>query len=72
MSNAVAAKPMSSFGTGRNFDMPAEGVAKYPNTTTNIPLPTPGGAWRHSDFKAVALPYVYPMYEKMITLGSLK
>jgi hypothetical protein len=27
--------------------------------------------WLHSDFKAVALPYVHPMYEAMISKGSL-
>jgi len=29
------------------------------------------GRWIHSDFKNVALPYVYPMYQKMITEGAL-
>jgi hypothetical protein len=29
------------------------------------------GRWIHSDFKNVALPYVYPMYQKMITEEAL-
>jgi len=27
--------------------------------------------WLHSDFKDIALPYVYPMYEKMLEIGQL-
>jgi len=30
-----------------------------------------GGKWLHSDFRNVALSYVYKMYEKMIELGGL-
>ncbi|MEM9298196.1 MAG: hypothetical protein AAGA64_07375 [Bacteroidota bacterium] len=30
------------------------------------------GRWRHSDFKDIALPYVYKMYDKMIEEGNLK
>ena len=29
------------------------------------------GRWLHSDFRNVALPYVFPVYEEMITQGSL-
>ncbi len=61
MSNAAAANDMPSLSDDRNFDMPAQGNA-------NGDLPTPSGRWRHSDFKNVALPYVYPMYNKMINL----
>ncbi|MGH8019022.1 MAG: hypothetical protein ACREIA_12155 [Opitutaceae bacterium] len=68
MSNAVAANNMPSFTANRNFDMSVQGKA-----IGNGPFPTgEGGPWRHGDFKVVALPYVYPMYEEMITLGGLK
>ena len=30
------------------------------------------GHWLHSDFKNVALPYVYQMYQAMIEKGSLQ
>jgi hypothetical protein len=29
------------------------------------------GRWIHSDFKNVALPYVQPMFQEMITRGGL-
>jgi hypothetical protein len=30
------------------------------------------GKWIHSDFKNVALPYVFPMYEAMMAKAGLK
>lgn len=64
MSNAVAANPLPSLGT-RNYNMSTQGKS-------NFPFPTPNsGEWRHSDFKAVALPFVYKMYEEMILQGDL-
>jgi hypothetical protein len=70
MSNAVAANPLPSLGS-RNFDMPGDGVAKD-SSGNKLTLPTPNNQWRHSDFKVIALPYVYPMYEAMISQGGLK
>jgi hypothetical protein len=32
----------------------------------------PAGRWFHSDFKNVALPYVFQMYQEMINRGSLR
>jgi hypothetical protein len=64
LSNAVAANPLPSLGDERNFNMPLKG-------RTNLPWPRKSGRWWHSDFKAVALPYVYPMYEAMIARGNL-
>ncbi|BET65273.1 hypothetical protein ASA1KI_01910 [Opitutales bacterium ASA1] len=66
MSNAVAANFMTSMDP-RNYPMHTDGKA-----ASNGAFPTPGSKWRHSDFKAVALPYVYPMYEEMISRGALK
>lgn len=67
MSYPVAANPMPSLGAGKNFPMHNAGKAD-----ANGPFPTPGHKWRHSDFKVVALPYVFPMYEAMIERGNLK
>lgn len=71
MSNAVAANPLPSLGNERNFDMPGDGIAKDA-AGNKLTLPTPNNQWRHSDFKVIALPYVYPMYEAMISRGGLK
>jgi hypothetical protein len=70
MSNAVAANPLPSLGAN-NFNMPQDGVAKDAQGN-KLTLPTDTGNWRHSDFKVIALPYVYPMYEAMIDKGNLK
>src|SRR5690606_15957273 len=64
MSNAVAANPLPALGI-RNFNMSTLGKSNLPFPTTDE------GEWRHSDFKAVALPYVYKMYEEMILQGDL-
>lgn len=66
MSNATAANVMTSLGKN-NYPMHTTGKA-----ASNGAFPTPDSKWRHSDFKAVALPYVYPMYEEMISRGALK
>jgi hypothetical protein len=66
MSNAVAANSMNSMEP-RNYPMHTDGKA-----ASNGAFPTPENKWRHSDFKDVGLPYVYPMYEEMISRGSLK
>lgn len=49
-----------------------------PSAFKNINAPWPEhehaenpGDWMHGDFKDVALPYVFPMYEKVIELGTL-
>ena len=62
MSNAVAANRMDSLGDN-NYDMPGE--AKQ-NVWHDV-----GNRWKHSDFCNVALPYVYPMFQEMITRGGL-
>lgn len=68
MSNAVAANFMESLTVDRNYPMHTRGKAQ-----NNGPFPTNSQEkWRHSDFKVAALPYVYPMYEEMISRGALK
>jgi hypothetical protein len=67
MSNATAANYMLSLDDARNFPMHTRGKAE-----ANGPFPTNAdGEWRHSDFKDVGLPYVYPMYQAMIDRGGL-
>jgi hypothetical protein len=62
-----AANIMPSLGNDRNFPMHTAGKA-----AANGPFPTNAdGEWRHSDFKDVGLPYVYPMYQAMIDRGGL-
>ncbi len=65
LSNAAAANPLPAIGPGRSFNMPLDGRAN------SASWPRDSGRWWHSDFKAVALPYVYPMYEAMIARGNL-
>jgi hypothetical protein len=67
MSNATAANYVLSLDDARNFLMHTTGKAAGKRA-----FPTPENKWRHSDFKVVALPFVYPMYEEMISRGSLK
>ena len=70
LSYAAAANKVEVFTDGRNFDM--EAGCRVPDA-----WPTEGhdgdrrGRWIHSDFKNVALPYVHPMFQKMITTGGL-
>jgi hypothetical protein len=62
-----AANIMPSLGNDRNFPMHTAGKA-----AANGSFPTNAdGEWRHSDFKDVGLPYVYPMYQAMIDRGGL-
>jgi hypothetical protein len=62
MSNAVAANRLASLNDN-NYDMPAEAKPNGWHDATN--------RWKHSDFCYVALPYVYPMFEEMISRGGL-
>ena len=68
MSFAVAPNPLHGVV---NFDMEEKG-------RDPIRWPAEGhggfraGNWIHSDFKNLALPYVAPMYDAMITKGGLK
>jgi len=70
LSYAAAANKIKVFTNDRNFDM--EAVCREPGA-----WPTEGhdgdrrGRWIHSDLKNVALPYVHPMFQKMITTGGL-
>lgn len=73
LSYAAAANRVQIFNeleTDRNFDMEAD--CRVPDA-----WPTEGhdgdrrGRWIHSDLKNVALPYVHPMFQKMITRGGL-
>lgn len=57
---------MASLTNDRNFPMHTAGKVAangFPSTDDED--------WRHSDFKDVGLPYVYPMYQAMIDRGGL-
>lgn len=71
-SYAVAANRLDKLGNVANFNMPSElmssgGSASWPQHEDAL-VPN---EWRHSDFKDVAIQFLYPMYEKMIELGNL-
>ncbi|WP_092996025.1 hypothetical protein [Thiohalomonas denitrificans] len=62
-------EPLDTFGEN-NFDM--MGFKNQGRWTTERPVESNGiRAWWHSDFRAVALTYTSPMWEKMIALGGL-
>lgn len=55
-----------------NFDLEKSGRSpgRWPtegHTAKNKP-----GRWLHSDFKNVALPFVHPLFSKMVAEGSLR
>jgi hypothetical protein len=61
----AGANVVTSLGNAANFNM----AALYENS-----WPPERGSntdWRHSDFKAVAYTYVYPLYEKFKNLAAL-
>jgi hypothetical protein len=72
-SYAVATRKIISFDqTSRNFNM--ESLGRFENRWPAEGHTRDGtqGRWLHSDFKAVAFPYVYRMFEEMIIRGALK
>jgi hypothetical protein len=68
MSYAAAANALPDI---KSIDMEMEGrvAGKWP--TVGHDDKYRAGRWIHSDFKNVALPYVYPMFQEMITKGVL-
>ncbi len=56
------------FGLENNFDMQLRfrNGDHWPATRGNLQN------WRHGDLKDVAYPYVYPLFDKFVTLGGLK
>lgn len=70
LSHAVGSTRIPNLNNS-NFEMQAEGM-----TPNNWPVDGHdgfrSGRWIHSDFKNVALPYVWPMYQAMIVRGGLR
>jgi hypothetical protein len=72
----VGANPVPDFdSSGRNFDMQTlyengwplgRNPPKYPVGTTAF------GEWHHSDVRAVAYTFTYPLFNQIATLGNLK
>jgi hypothetical protein len=76
-SYAIAANPLDIFkpqkdgGESKNFNMQED--MKNPKAKLSWPVKFKSrpNDWLHSDFKDVALPYLYPLYKKFIELGEL-
>lgn len=78
-SYAAAVNPLESLfaqnnsGAERNFNMPGlrdAGSLGWPQERiVNGPFDF---NWLHSDFRNVAMPYVYPVYEQMLDNGNLR
>ena len=72
-SYAAAANAMNPLiNLERNFDMPIR--FKSPEAETDWPEDSrqdEATDWLHSDFKDVALPFLYPLYQRMIHLAQL-
>lgn len=70
----AAEVPRSAYSSRiRNFDLEKEGReagGRWP-TEGHAAKNTPG-RWLHSDFKNAALPFVHPLFAKMISEGSLR
>jgi hypothetical protein len=80
MSYAIGGVPMRGLATlgvrptpARNFSLETEGRvrdARWPAAGHRKKHEV--GRWLHSDFKNVALPSVYPLFQTMINRGSLR
>ncbi len=71
-SYAIATRRLSSLSDDRNFNMETKGREQNQWPIDGHMVTGNQGRWLHSDFKAVALPYVHKMYEVMIANGALK
>lgn len=76
LSPAAGSTPLPTMngpGMASNYDLEAQGRlshAGWPAEGHRSPLTQ--GRWLHSDYKNVALPYVYPLFTMMITRGGLR
>jgi len=76
LSPAAGAIPIPSLGgkaSVANYDLETQGrtrAGSWPTEGHRSPLTH--GRWLHSDFKNVALPYVYPLFQTMINRGALR
>ena len=76
LSPAAGSTPFPSLGGNSslvNYDLEAQGRpigGSWPTAGHGSPLTR--DRWLHSDFKNVALPYVYPLFQTMINRGSLR
>ena len=76
LSPAAGSTPFPALGGGSsvmNYDLENQGRPEggnWPAEGHRSPLTR--DRWLHSDFKNVALPYVYPLFQTMINRGSLR
>ena len=75
MSYAIATNSVNKLnpeqGENRNFNMQGDLKSERGKKAWPVKFKKRPADWLHSDFKDVALHFVYPMYEKMITLAKL-
>jgi hypothetical protein len=70
-SYAAATNAMNPLGAQRNFEMPIRFKSPEAETDWPVKFKKRPNAWLHSDFKDVALPFLYPLYQRMIHLAQL-
>jgi hypothetical protein len=75
LSPAAGSTPFPALGGARvvNYDLEQQGRpvgGDWPEEGHRSPLTKE--RWLHSDFKNVALPFVYPLFQTMIKRGSLR
>ena len=74
MTYAAGSNPMPSSGSGRsfaNFDLEAQGRRKEVRwPVEGHARPRARGRWLHSDFKNVALPFVFPLYAEIVAAAN--
>ena len=76
LSPAAGALPIPALGgksSVTNYDLEAQGrtwSGRWPTEGHRSPLTQ--GRWLHSDFKNVALPFAYPLFQTMINRGALR
>lgn len=76
MTYAAGASPMPASNTAgviTNYDLELQGRSQGGSwPTEGHGTDKTNGRWLHSDFKNVALPFVSPLFQKMIQAGSLR
>lgn len=72
LSFGAALQPLEPLGTGRNLDL--EQIGRVPGIWSDEPRGLDHrnrARWLHSDFRAVALPYVAPLYRQILLQAHL-
>jgi hypothetical protein len=69
----IGANLTGVLGTTRNFDMQASFESDWPSSrpSREVGAVAPG-EWHHSDLCAIAYPFVYQLFNQLVTSGNLK